>query len=212
MGATEAAQQNAGPVRRQRGLARIALVLDAAATEFAAVGYDKATTNSIAARAGISPGSLYQYFDDKAAIAAALAQRYGEELIASQAGVFGPALDELLALPLPAAVARVIDPLVAFNLQHPAFLVLFSRSDVPELLSLVVEPLEQAFAARLGEVLQRRNPSLPKRELDAATETSILVFRGLMVGIAALSPRSRQHRAREAKDAITGYLSYRGLR
>ena len=42
----------------------------------AKVGYSRATTNAIAAEAGISPGSLYQFFDDKEQIAQALEMRY----------------------------------------------------------------------------------------------------------------------------------------
>ena len=174
----------------------MALVLDAAATEFAVVGYDRATTNSIAERAQISPGSLYQYFSDKAAIATALAQRYVEELVVSQAGVLGEHDDELASLALPDVVERVIDPLIAFNSQHPAFLILFARTDVPELLSGAVQPMEDAFAGRLAEVLHRRNPHAPKARIDAVTETSILVFRGLLVGISALDPEERTRRSR----------------
>ena len=187
-------------------------MLDAAAAEFAAVGYERATTNSIAARAGISPGSLYQYFSDKAAIAAALAQRFVEELLLSQAGSAAEVSDELAALPLSAAVDRIIDPLIAFNLKHPAFLVLFARSDVPELLSSAVEPMEEAFAGRIADVLHRRNPGVPQSRIDTLTTTSILVFRGLMVGISALNPAEQQSRSTEATAAIVGYLHYSGLR
>src|SRR6266511_1332655 len=48
-------------------------ILDAAAGVFADAGYERATTNAIAAAAGISPGSLYQFFPNKEAIAEALA-------------------------------------------------------------------------------------------------------------------------------------------
>jgi hypothetical protein len=55
--------KHAQPVqRRARGVQRIASILAAAETVFAEVGYDEANTNRIAARSGISPGSLYQFF------------------------------------------------------------------------------------------------------------------------------------------------------
>ena len=75
-------QQNETRVvrRRARGLQRIASILDAAETVFAQVGYDEATTHQIADSAGISPGSLYQFFSNKEEIAQALAARYVEEL------------------------------------------------------------------------------------------------------------------------------------
>lgn len=68
------------PRRQQRGLQRIEQILDAAETVIAGDGYETATTNQIASAAGISPGSLYQYFANKKAIAEALCRRYIEEL------------------------------------------------------------------------------------------------------------------------------------
>src|SRR5262252_3918482 len=67
------------PRRRQaRGQRRIDLLLDVAALVFAEVGFEAATTNVIAARAGISPGSLYRFFPNKDAIAEALADRFAQ--------------------------------------------------------------------------------------------------------------------------------------
>src|SRR5258707_5795593 len=57
--------------RQKRGVLRVEEILHAAGALFAEVGYDKVTTNLIAARAGISRGSLYQFFPDKEAIAQA---------------------------------------------------------------------------------------------------------------------------------------------
>src|SRR5436190_22963378 len=42
-------------------------------------GYDAFSTNRVAATAGISPGSLYQYFPDKAAILDVVVDRYTEQ-------------------------------------------------------------------------------------------------------------------------------------
>jgi AcrR family transcriptional regulator len=45
-------------------------------------GFDGATTNRIAEAAGISPGSLYQYFPDKEAIIAEVVDRYADQIAA----------------------------------------------------------------------------------------------------------------------------------
>lgn len=42
-------------------------------------GYDAFSTNRVAAAAGVSPGSLYQYFPDKTAILDVVVDRYSEE-------------------------------------------------------------------------------------------------------------------------------------
>lgn len=46
----------------------------------AADGYDALTTNRVAAAAGVSPGSLYQYFPDKTAILDEVIDRYWTEV------------------------------------------------------------------------------------------------------------------------------------
>lgn len=55
-------------------------------------GYDALSTNRIAARAGISPGSLYQYFANKDAIIDAVVQRYGDDLAEQVAAALGDRL------------------------------------------------------------------------------------------------------------------------
>ncbi len=66
--------------RQKRGALRVEEILQAAGALFAEVGYDKVTTNMIAARAGVSPGSLYQFFSNKEAIAQAFAADTIEQL------------------------------------------------------------------------------------------------------------------------------------
>jgi AcrR family transcriptional regulator len=198
------------PVRRARGLARIEAILDAAASEFADVGYDRATTNSIAARAGISPGSLYQYFSGKEAIADALAERYAATVAAKQSGAFGvrdvttPELSELVRV--------VVDPIIQFNIDNPGLLALFARTDLPERLANPIEPVEETFASRLREIVTQRNPGIDPGELARVIETLILMFRGLMKGISALDAAGRERRAAETRAAIVGYLAHRGIR
>lgn len=59
-------------------------------------GYERATTNQIAERAGVSVGSLYQYFPGKEALAGeVLEQRMSDDV-----EVFRAAIGELVQLPL----------------------------------------------------------------------------------------------------------------
>lgn len=62
-------------------------------------GYDAFSTNRVATAAGVSPGSLYQYFPDKAAILEVVIDRYWEEVadrvaasLADRVGEFGPGM------------------------------------------------------------------------------------------------------------------------
>jgi AcrR family transcriptional regulator len=64
-------------------------ILAAATRVFARDGYGRATTNRIAEAAGVSVGSLYQYFPGKDAIAIELLRRYRERLTARIAARVG---------------------------------------------------------------------------------------------------------------------------
>lgn len=66
---------------QQRSKTTVAAVLDAAALLLAQGGLAALNTNAIAQRAGVSIGSLYQYFPSKEAILAALIRRIKQEML-----------------------------------------------------------------------------------------------------------------------------------
>ena len=68
------------PMQR-RSTERVDLMLDVCATLLDQVGYDALTTKAIAERAGISIGSVYQYFPDKKSMVRSLAVRYLDEFL-----------------------------------------------------------------------------------------------------------------------------------
>ena len=60
---------------QKRSRATVDAVLDAGARLLLTIGYDKASTNKIAEKAGVSIGSLYEYFPGKEAIFAEIRRR-----------------------------------------------------------------------------------------------------------------------------------------
>lgn len=91
--------------KQQRSKETIETLLAAAAQVLIDEGYEKATTNRIADRAGFSVGTLYQYFDDKEDI-------YGELLDRAIAGLCNAAaycpVQASLAQTLQALLTRVL--------------------------------------------------------------------------------------------------------
>ena len=74
---------SAGPRRKprqERAKFTVAAILEAAALVIDEVGWSRASTNRIAERAGVSIGSLYQYFPNKEAILAGLFEEHHREV------------------------------------------------------------------------------------------------------------------------------------
>lgn len=82
-----------------RAKATIERIVDAGARVLVQYGYDGASTNRIAQEAGLSPGSVYQYFRDKDAIVGAVVARLNDDLASRIAAAFplttALSLDEL---------------------------------------------------------------------------------------------------------------------
>lgn len=67
--------------RQDRSKLTVDAILIATARILTDEGYDKASTNRIAELAGVSIGSLYQYFPNKEALVAALRERHANEML-----------------------------------------------------------------------------------------------------------------------------------
>lgn len=193
------------PRRRQaRGQRRIEQILDAAAVVLGQVGYEKASTNAIAAAAGISPGSLYQYFDNKEAIVEALATRFVEGMRAAHAEAFDAT--DFAALTIPEAADRVVDPLVAFNLANPGFKALFARPDMPSGLAAAAGTIQGALLGRVHAMLAQLLPGRSEPDLDRAARMMIQVFQATVPMVVAAPDPERPAVVAELKKLLGGYL------
>jgi AcrR family transcriptional regulator len=112
--------------RRARGHARVASLLEAAGAEFAERGYEATTMTAIAARAGASIGSLYQFFPTKEQVAVTLIEQYVIELEAA----FGQLSEKVPLLDVSVVAGRLTMLFVAFRTTHPAFVGLVDALDV----------------------------------------------------------------------------------
>jgi AcrR family transcriptional regulator len=195
-------QRSEAPKRQERGRRRIESILDAAEEVIGEIGYDATTTNLIASRAGISPGSFYQYFPNKTAVVEALAHRYVDHLAETHGGLLGP---ELADLPLDELVDRVVDPIVSFNLAHPAVKSLLSGVDVSPELAAATAQLHDALCDRVEVLLGRFAPRRSAADRHLAATMSFQIFSAVLPSIVAARPRDRSKLVRELKTALIGY-------
>ena len=89
---------------QQRSRATVDALVGATARILVREGFDKASTNRIAEVAGVSVGSLYQYFPGKEALVAAVIERHRHEIMQTVRGE----LAEVLALPVEKAVRKLV--------------------------------------------------------------------------------------------------------
>lgn len=192
------------PVRRQaRGLARMSAILDAAEALIAEVGYPTMTTNAIATRAGMSPGSLYQFFRNKDEILDALVGRYFDQLGSVWTAQLG---DETAKLPLDEFVDRVLSALVAFKTERPALWSLLHGSPEADHLSAKSNELHDRVATRVADLLRLRKPTLDPARAHLIASMSVATGRATMPIALAATPAKREAMVREVKAMLLGYL------
>jgi AcrR family transcriptional regulator len=150
--------QDAAPRRlptQQRSRARVEHMLDIATDLIAAAGSDALRMSEVAEKAGVSIGSLYQYFPDKTAIIRTLAERYnaqGRACVAAELAAIGKAGD------LPVALERVTDGYYAMFIAEPVMLDIWSGTQADKVLQEMDAEDGRAHAALLAAVMQRLYP------------------------------------------------------
>jgi AcrR family transcriptional regulator len=90
---------------QKRSRLTVKALLEATARILVREGYDKASTNRIAEVAGVSVGSLYQYFPSKESLVAALIDGHRQEVTRFVRGE----LAEAMKLPVKQAVRRLVE-------------------------------------------------------------------------------------------------------
>jgi AcrR family transcriptional regulator len=98
-----------------RSRATVETVLAATARVLVKRGFDGLTTNLVAEAAGVSIGSLYQYFPNKAALVAALIEKHVEDMTS----LCLSELTRVAGLPMGQAVRRVIEVMIRAHAVEP---------------------------------------------------------------------------------------------
>ncbi len=155
-------RKNAGNLPRKRPLqarsrATVEALLEAAAQILAARGYERSTTDAVAERAGVSIGTLYQYFQNKESLVAALIRHHIDEIVVT----VGAALsirpdvsieDLLLALIRAGLAAHRVNPAL-----HKVLAEEVPRAAYP----IEARDLSGRLQAMIEAALQHKAPGIP---------------------------------------------------
>ncbi len=127
-------------------------ILQAAAQVFERHGYAAGTTNRIAQRAGVSIGTLYQYFPNKDAIVVELTRQH----MAEGATALQPHLQRLSAgASFEEVLAGVVEAMVALHAVAPNLhRVLFEETKLPRALRAELDELEEQLVELVAQALE----------------------------------------------------------
>jgi AcrR family transcriptional regulator len=158
-----------GPLRRQptqqRSRERAERILACARELIAESGSDAMRMSEVAERAGISIGSLYQYFPDKSAIIHALAQQSNA---ASRACIEEGLADVRTLNALCEAFGGLIDTYYEIFLAEPVMRDIWSATQADPALRAMDLAESKAHAALLAAALRRVKPSASAADIDAS--------------------------------------------
>ncbi|MFE1914064.1 TetR family transcriptional regulator [Streptomyces anandii] len=193
------------PRRRQaRGERRIAQLLEAAASVFCSTGYTAASTNAIAREAGVSPGTLYQFFPNKEAIAIEL----GDRLVHEMRETYGEALAPVEpGTPLEEAVAAAVDRFIDFNCRHPVFFALMHGPDIPGRIAEEHDALHATLLSRVEVLLSCFMPDAPAGDVARTAQVCLSVYKAALELVLGHEGAEREAYVRELKDLLVRYLA-----
>jgi len=190
--------------RQQRSQDTVDCILDATARVLCTTGYDRASTNRVAMAAGVSVGSLYQYFPSKEALVAALVDRHVEEMTS----LFKGKLAEVASAPLDVAVRTMIQSMFDAHAVDPRLHKVLIEQ-VPRIGKLErVVGLEREVEVMVLALLQARRSELRPANLDAAAFVLCTVVEAVTHGavLAELDPARRAEVSGELTDMVLRYL------
>ena len=158
-------------------------------------GFDKASTNRIAEQAGVSVGSLYQYFPSKEALVVAVIERHNQELMQLVRG----ALAEVSALPLEQAVRMLVATAIEAHRVDPKLHRVLAEQ-IPRTGKLEnVETFNRQTYAMFRAYLENHRDEVRDVDLDLATFSCV-------TSIEALTHTAVLHRPEMLSQEMKGTL------
>jgi AcrR family transcriptional regulator len=185
------------PLQR-RSAETVAVILEGAAHILEERGFEGFNTNAVAARAGVSIGSLYQYFPNKDALLSALIQREVAPLLAvgdqlSRKESFDDALREYIRAS------------IRHQMKRPRLARLIDYAEMREAFHQQVSGTTSRLARALEDILRLHDaPKLRNRSVAAADV--LVVIRSLVDAAGERGEGESPALLRRVEGAVMGYL------
>jgi AcrR family transcriptional regulator len=200
------ADEQRTPPRKQpkqvRAQHTVGAIVEASARILEAHGHGGFTTNAVAELAGVSIGTLYQYYSDKNALLGALISRETSRLV-----------DEAQAARNMANGREALDAVIAAAVRHQvrrphlARLLDFEEARLP--FDAETQLVRSRFLALLADILGR--PDVPRQpDVAIATGDVLAIIRGMLDAAGERSEDGQEALMSRVRRAVLGYLATPG--
>ena len=160
---------------QERSRATVDALLEATARVLIREGYDRASTNRIAELAGVSIGSLYQYFPSKEALVAAVIDRHTQEI----SEVTRNALVKAAARPIEVAAREFVSVAIDGHRVNPKLHGVLAEQ-IPRVGRLQnMEAIQQEGYALVRAYLEAHREEIDVVDLDLAAFVLVTVVEAL---------------------------------
>lgn len=188
-----------------RGQARVANILKAASSLLAEVGYADLSTNLIAGRAKIPVGSIYQFFDSKDDIVAALVEQFRARILA-----LAGELDAASARKdRRAFIARLVDGIAAIQAEASAFVCVFSASQAHGRFDELARELRRTLSGHLDQTFAAAFPRLGKEARSRMLVAWSDITGAMIAKLDRSRPGERAKLLEELKTVLSAHLEAR---
>jgi AcrR family transcriptional regulator len=179
--------------------------VEAAARVFEERGYAEATTNRIAERAGVSIGSLYQYFPNKESILVVLLEQHTQEVADAVEAIRRHVAEE--PHDLIGVLHHFVEAMVELHSKNPRLQhVLLEEAPRPPQLKARLQEIEHA-AVESAEVLLRANPQVCVEDHRVAAYLVVQSIEALTHGF-VVDPPDQVDRERFATELVQMLVRY----
>lgn len=192
--------------RQARSKALVMAILDATAQVLVERGYAGSSTNLIASRAGVSIGSVYQYFPNKDSLIAALRERHATDLYDT--------LDAVLTRRNPQSLEEKLSAIVhgwmlAHQLEPDLHRVVEQEFPFFERAHQDQIPIYRTIVERVRQLLEEHREQLLPDNLDLATWMVLQTIESLIHAATTTTPLPVHQPAaieQQIVDMLTRYL------
>lgn len=192
---------------QERSRVTVDALVEATARILVREGFDKASTNRIAEQAGVSVGSLYQYYPSKEALVAAVIDRHNHEIMR----VVNAAFAEVASQPIGKAVRRLVAVAIEAHQIDPRLHRVLAEQ-IPRTGRLAdVEAFGRQTYALFRAYLEAHSDELRIADLSMAAFVSVtsieaLAHTAVLNGPEKLSKEAVEALVEETTRLVVGYL------